>query len=72
MCTAHPIIGWVSPDPILENILQLFANTLMLLEERDPIGESDNTAKMFKKLDEDNDNTYDGACIVTGQGLSMS
>jgi hypothetical protein len=66
-----PIIGWVSPDPALGDYSTAFANTLCLLEERDPIGESDNTAKMFRKLDEDNDNTYDGAMLLRARALDV-
>jgi hypothetical protein len=66
-----PIIGWVSPDTNLGEYSTLFANSLCLLEERDPIGESDNTAKMFKKLDEDNDNTYDGALLLRARALDV-
>ena len=42
-----PIIGWVSPDANLGDYEGIFANTLCLLEEREPIGDSDNTTKMF-------------------------
>ena len=66
-----PIIGWVSPDPALGDYTSSFANTLCLFEEREPLGESDNTAKMFKKLDEDNDNTYDGASLLRARALDI-
>jgi hypothetical protein len=66
-----PIIGWVSPDLNLGDYTSLFANTLCLLEEREPIGDSDNTAKMFKKLDDDNDNTYDGALLLRARALDV-
>lgn len=67
----NPIIGWVSPDPALGDYMSAFANTLCLFEEREPIGDSDNTAKMFKKLDEDNDNTYDGASLLRARALDV-
>jgi hypothetical protein len=66
-----PIIGWVSPDPALGDYMTAFANTLCLFEEREPLGESDNTGKMFKKLDEDNDNTYDGASLLRARALDV-
>ncbi len=66
-----PIIGWVSPDPALGDYMAAFANSLCLFEEREPLGESDNTAKMFKKLDEDNDNTYDGASLLRARALDI-
>ncbi|MFD0940775.1 BamA/TamA family outer membrane protein [Pedobacter boryungensis] len=66
-----PIIGWVSPDVNLGDYSALFANTLCLLEEREPLGDSDNTAKMFKKLDDDNDNTYDGELLLRARALDV-
>lgn len=66
-----PIIGWVSPDANLGDYGGIFANTLCLLEEREPIGDSDNTTKMFKKLDEDNDNTYDAAMYLRARALDI-
>lgn len=66
-----PIIGWVSPDVNLGDYAGIFANTLCLLEEREPIGDSDNTTKMFRKLDEDNDNTYDGALLLRARALDV-
>ncbi|MES2419307.1 MAG: BamA/TamA family outer membrane protein [Bacteroidota bacterium] len=68
---SNPVIGWVSPDANLGDYLTAFANTLCLLEEREPIGDSDNTAKMFKKLDADNDNTYDGALMLRARALDV-
>ncbi len=41
-----------------------FANTLCLLEEREPLGESDNTPKMRRKVDEDNDNSFDSTLYL--------
>ncbi|SFH03693.1 BamA/TamA family outer membrane protein [Pedobacter insulae] len=66
-----PIIGWVSPDPALGDYMTAFANTLCLFEEREPLGDSDNTGKMFKKLDEDNDNTYDGESLLRARALDV-
>ncbi len=68
---SSPIIGWVSPDASLGEYSNLFANTLCLLEEREPLGESDNTAKMFRKLDEDNDNTYDAPLLLRARALDV-
>ncbi len=66
-----PIIGWVSPDPSLGEYSNTFANTLCLFEEREPIGNSDNTTKMFKKLDDDNDNTYDSQLMLRARALDV-
>jgi hypothetical protein len=68
---AEPMIGWVSPDINLGKYQNVFANTLCLLEEREPLGKSDNTIKMFKKLVTDNDNTYDGPALLKAKALDV-
>ncbi|SKA16656.1 BamA/TamA family outer membrane protein [Sediminibacterium ginsengisoli] len=55
----NPVIGWVAPDKNLGMYAKDFANTLNLLEEREPAGKSDNTGKMLRQLSEDNDNSID-------------
>lgn len=55
---SNPVIGLVAPDPGLGGYGAEFQNTVCLLEEREPIGKSDNTAKMYRKLASDNRNTY--------------
>lgn len=67
----QPVIGWISPDVNLGKFASVFANTLCLLEEREPTGESDNTIKMFKKLVKDNDNTYDGPLMLRAKALDV-
>lgn len=61
---SNPIIGVVAPDKNLGQYYQTFANTLCLLEEREPAGNSDNTQKMYQKLDDDNDNSFDSALFL--------
>lgn len=68
---ANPIIGLVSPDNALGDYAGTFENTVCLLEERHPVGASDNTAKMFKKLDADNDNTYDARMYLRAKALDV-
>ncbi len=53
---ANPIIGVIAPDPALGNYGRSFNGTVVLLEEREPLGKSDNTGKMEKSLQKDNDN----------------
>lgn len=53
---ATPVIGFVAPDTALGIHGRVFANTVALLEEREPLGDSDNSEKMKKNLAEDNDN----------------
>jgi hypothetical protein len=55
----NPIIGFVAPDKNLGEFEKEFVNTLCLLEEREPYGNSDNTLKMLQRLNEDNDNSVD-------------
>lgn len=57
----NPQIGWVSPDKRFGYYEKTFANTICLLEENNPGGPSDNTGKMLRKLDHDNDNLIDTA-----------
>lgn len=68
---SNPIIGIVSPDKNLGDYAPLFENTICLLEERNPLGPSDNTAKMFKKLAKDNDNTYDAKMYLRAKALDV-
>lgn len=56
---ANPVIGLVVPDKNLGEYENEFANTMCLLEEREPYGNSDNTFKMLDRLNEDNDNSVD-------------
>jgi hypothetical protein len=41
---SNPVIGYIAPDAKLGIYSRLFANTVCLLEEREPLGKSDNTA----------------------------
>jgi hypothetical protein len=67
----NPVIGWVAPDPNLGIYEKLFANTLCLLEEREPLGKSDNTIKMMRQLDKDNDNRIDSALYLRAKILDL-
>lgn len=66
---SKPIIGWISPDQNLGKYSSVFENTLCLIEEREPLGKSDNTVKMFRKLVSDNDYTYDGPLMLKAKAL---
>jgi len=56
---ANPKIVYVAPDKKLGIYERDFANTVVLLEEREPLGKSSSTIKMQEKLKEDNDNSVD-------------
>jgi hypothetical protein len=68
---SRPVIGWVVPDKGLGEFEKDFANTLCLLEEREPYGNSDNTLKMLERLNEDNDNTIDTVAFFRARLLDM-
>ena len=68
---SNPIIGWIAPDTTLGIYSNTFANTLCLLEEREPLGESDNTPKMRRKMDEDNDNSFDSTLYLRARMLDL-
>ncbi|WP_225876534.1 BamA/TamA family outer membrane protein [Pedobacter psychrodurus] len=61
---SSPVIGWIASDPNLGEFSADFANTVALVEEREPMGKSDNTAKMRQKLIEDNDNTINAVLLL--------
>lgn len=66
---SDPMIGWVLPDEKLGEFASVFANTLCLLEEREPAGDTDNSGKMMRKLDDNNDYTYDGPLLLRAKAL---
>lgn len=68
---AKPVIGVLSPDAKLGLYSKKFANLVVLLEEREPLGESDNTAKMKKKIQEDNDNRIHAKTFLRARMLDM-
>ncbi|WP_090662493.1 BamA/TamA family outer membrane protein [Parafilimonas terrae] len=67
----NPEIGWVAPDKKLGIYANTFANTVNLLEEREPEGESDKTEKMMRKLIDDNDNNFDTALFLRARLLDV-
>ena len=67
----NPLIGYVAPDSALGIYNKTFAGTVNLLEEREPYGKSDNTAKMMKRLTEDNDNNVDSAFFLRARMLDV-
>lgn len=68
---AHPVIGVVAPDPTLGTYQSLFAGKVNLLEEREPLPGTDNTSKAEKKLQEDNDNSYDAIGFLKARMLDL-
>ncbi|HUP10673.1 MAG TPA: hypothetical protein VM187_00625, partial [Niastella sp.] len=68
---ANPVIGLVAADKGLGEFEKEFANTMCLLEEREPYGNSDNTIKMLDRLNEDNDNIVDSVAFFRARLLDM-
>lgn len=66
---SNPMIGWVLPDEVLGEFAPVFENSLCLLEEREPEGDTDNTDKMLRKLNENNDNAVDASLLLKAKAL---
>jgi hypothetical protein len=56
----HPVIGVLAENPLLGSFGASFAGRIVLLEEREPGGKSDNTFTMLRDLKENNRNRIDG------------
>ena len=70
---AHPEVVYVGDDPGLKEYRKDFANAVYLIEERSPIGreESDNTLKIERKLEEDNDHQVDQKLLLRARLLDF-
>ncbi|MGN8068792.1 BamA/TamA family outer membrane protein [Mucilaginibacter sp. 22184] len=68
---ANPVIGVVADDPALGEYSKIFTNMVCLLEEREPIGESDNTFKMQRELTKNYDNRLDGEAFLRARMLDL-
>lgn len=66
---AKPVIGVISPDKNLGPYGRIFDSLVVLLEEREPLGESDNSVKLKKNLQKDNDNILDGKEVLRARML---
>lgn len=68
---AEPIIGIVHRDDMLGEFNKQFEGVVCLLEQREPFGNSDNTAKMLAELDDDNDNSVDNRAFLRAMLLDL-
>jgi hypothetical protein len=68
---AKPVIGLVAPDKNLGVHERIFSNMIALLEEREPLGDSDNSEKMKKNLKSDNDNSILAKDFLNARLLDM-
>jgi hypothetical protein len=64
-----PVIGVVAPDKNLGEHAEVFTNMVVLLEQREPLGKSENTADMLEGIVEDNDNTILGKELLRARIL---
>jgi hypothetical protein len=68
---ANPVIGYVAPDKRLGIYEKTFVNRVCLFEEREPLGNTDNTAKMLEELNRDNDNNVDSNAFFRARLLDL-
>ncbi|WP_419698517.1 hypothetical protein [Mucilaginibacter sp. NFX135] len=70
---SNPKIVYVPDDPALGDYRKDFANQVFLFEEREPLDaeKTDNTAKVQRKLQEDNDNRVNEKTILRARLLDM-
>jgi len=68
---ANPIIGVIEPDEALGEFSKVFSGLVVLLEEREPGGKSDNSPEMIAALNEDNDNHFDGKQFLRARLLDL-
>ena len=66
---SNPVIGVVAPDKNLMHYEKKFKNLVVVLEEREPLGESDNSEKMKKSLIKDNENHIKGKAFLRARML---
>ena len=67
----NPIIGVVAADAALGEYSKIFKGLVVLLEEREPGGKSDNTPEMISALNEDNDNRFNGEQFLRARLLDL-
>jgi len=68
---SNPIIGVLAPDAALGEYSKIFDGLVVLLEEREPEGESDNTLKMETNLQKDNSNHFDAKLFLRARMLDL-
>ncbi|MCY7423075.1 MAG: hypothetical protein LH478_15190, partial [Chitinophagaceae bacterium] len=70
---SSPQIVYVPDDPALGEYRQEFANSVLLFEEREPVGlnETDNTEKVQRKVEDDNDFTIDQQQVLRARLLDL-
>ncbi|MEO6230024.1 MAG: BamA/TamA family outer membrane protein [Ferruginibacter sp.] len=67
----NPAIVYIAPDKKLGSYNKIFAKTVNLFEQREPVGKSVSTLKMMDALKEDNDNAMDQQAYLTARMLDI-
>lgn len=68
---SNPRIGVVAPDTNLNVYTPLMVGSMALLEEREPLGNSDNSIKFKKQLSKDNENTFKAKSFLRAMMLDL-
>jgi hypothetical protein len=68
---ADPVIGIIQEEPALGDFNKQFAGKVCLLEKREPLGKSYNSAEMFSDLNSDNDNNFDSRAFLKASLLDL-
>ncbi|HSU51882.1 MAG TPA: BamA/TamA family outer membrane protein, partial [Segetibacter sp.] len=70
---SNPEIVYVADDPDLGEFRTEFANSVLLLEERDPLTsiDTDNTEKVLEKLEKNHDNRVDQKMVLRARLLDL-
>ncbi|WP_342646033.1 BamA/TamA family outer membrane protein [Mucilaginibacter sp. CSA2-8R] len=68
---ANPVIGVMAPDAALGEYSKIFDGLVVLLEEREPTGKSDNTLKMLNELKDDYDNRFNSEQFLRARMLDL-
>ncbi len=66
-----PSIGVVAPDSLLGAYQKLAVGKVFLLDKREPYGNTDNYKKAFKKLQKDNDNSFDAINFLKARMVDL-
>jgi hypothetical protein len=70
---SNPEVVYLPDDPALGKYKADFANSVLLLEERDPLNstDTDNSEKVEKKLEDDTDNKVDQRMVLRARLLDL-
>ncbi|MET3501304.1 hypothetical protein ABIC45_002916 [Mucilaginibacter rubeus] len=68
---ANPVIGVLEADPALGDFGKEFAGRVVLFEEREPLGASDNTQKMLKEVNGNYNVRLDGKEVLRSRMLDL-